>query len=84
MTFLDQVLERVPVERINREARETHFWRTVLTLVAGLLYGVGWLAAKGFTLLWLVLAWSAVAVRVGWQEGRRAGSAGNRSRPSGS
>lgn len=71
MTFLDDVLERVPVEQINREARQVRFWRTTLTLIAGLLFGVGWLAAKVFTGLWLVLAWSATAVKVGWQEGRR-------------
>lgn len=72
-TFLDDVLQRVPVEQINREARETHFWRTVLTLIAGLLFGIGWLAAKIFTGLWFALAWSATAVKVGWQEGRRRG-----------
>jgi hypothetical protein len=71
MTFLDDALNRVPVERITREAREIHFWRTVLTLVAGLLYGVGWVVAKLFTGFWLVLTWCFTAVRLGWQEGRR-------------
>lgn len=68
-------VDRVPVERITREAREIRFWRTVLTLLAGLLFGLGWLAAKAFTLLWLAAVWSATAVKVGWQEGRR-GAAG--------
>lgn len=71
MTFFDDVLTRVPVEQITREAREVHFWRTVLTVIAGLLFGLGWLAAKTFALLWLAATWTVVAVRVGWQEGRK-------------
>jgi hypothetical protein len=71
VTFFDDVLQRVPVEQINREAREVHFWRTVLTFIAGLLYGVGWFTARAFGLLWLALAWTAVAVKVGWVEGRK-------------
>lgn len=70
-TFLEDVLERVPVEQINREAREVRFWHTLLTLIAGFLFGIGWVAAKLFTGLWFVVVWVAVAVRVGWQEGRR-------------
>lgn len=68
-------VDRVPVERITREARQVHFWRSVLTLLAGLLFGLGWLAAKAFAVLWLAGVWSATAVKVGWQEGRR-GAAG--------
>jgi len=70
MAFLDDVLTHVPMERINRQAREVHFWRTVATLLAGLLFAVGWLVAKGFTVLWLGVAWTATAVKVGWQAGR--------------
>jgi hypothetical protein len=70
VTFLDSVLERVPVDEINRQARDIHFWRTVATLLAGLLFAVGWLVAKGFTVLWLGVAWTATAVKVGWQAGR--------------
>lgn len=71
MAFLDDVLRRVPVEDINRQAREVHFWRTVLTALAGVLFGVGWLAAKVVGVLWLALAWAVVAVRVGWQDARK-------------
>lgn len=67
MAFFDEVL----TDRITAEARQTHFWRTVLTILAGVLFGVGWLAAKAVGVLWLALAWSAVAVRVGWQEARK-------------
>jgi uncharacterized membrane protein YedE/YeeE len=70
VAFLDDVLQRVPVEQINRQAREVRFWRTVLLALAGLLFGVGWLVAKGFAVAWLAMAWTATAVKVGWQAGR--------------
>ncbi len=68
MAFLDEAL----TARITAQARQVHFWRTVLTVLAALLFGIGWLTAKAFGLLWLALAWSAVAVREGWREGRKA------------
>jgi hypothetical protein len=70
------VLERVPVDRISSQAREVRFGRTVLTLIAAVLYGIGWVAAMAFTVLWLALSWSATAVRVGWQEARTPRPAG--------
>ena len=79
MAFLDDVLTRVPVEQINRQAREVHFWRTVATVLAGLLFGVGWLVAKFFRVLWLAVVWVAVAVQLGWKAGR--GQAAPATRP---
>lgn len=64
-------VDRVPVERITAEARQVSFWRTVLRVLAGMLFGLGWLAAKTVAVLWLAVAWSATAVRLGWQEARR-------------
>jgi hypothetical protein len=78
VTFLDGVLEHVPVEQINRQAREIHFWRTMLTLCAGLLFGLGWLVAKAFAVAWLAMAWTATAVKVGWQEGRKSAAPSSR------
>lgn len=69
------VTERVPLERITREARDVHFGRAVLTVVAAVLFGLGWVVARAFGVAWLVVAWCAVAVRVGWQEGRAGGPA---------
>lgn len=66
MTFFDEAL----TQRITAEARETHFWRTVLTVVAGLLFGLGWITYKTFAALWFVAAWCGAAVKVGWQEAR--------------
>ncbi|MGH8952686.1 MAG: hypothetical protein ACRDX9_14855 [Acidimicrobiia bacterium] len=60
------VLERVPVDRINAEARDVQVGRSLLTLLAGFFYLLGWLAGKAVT----GLAWCFAAVRVGWREGR--------------
>lgn len=65
------VLERVPVDRITAEARDVRFWRTVLTAIAGLLYGLGWVTAKAFTLLWLAIVWVGAAVKIGWRDARK-------------
>jgi hypothetical protein len=72
VTFLDSVLRTVPLDEINQRSREVHFWRTVATLLAGLLFAVGWLAAKSLAVLWLAVAWTATAVKVGYQAGRPA------------
>lgn len=65
------VLSRVPVDEISAEARQMRPGRAVLTVIAALFFGLGWLAAKLVTGTWLALTWSAAAVKVGWQEGRR-------------
>lgn len=64
------VLDRVPVERITVEARQVEIGRTLLTLLAGLFYVLGWLAAKLVNVVWFAVAWSWTAVKVGWKEGR--------------
>lgn len=69
MSVMD-TLERVPLERISAEARQIEFRRVLLLVIGGLLFGVGWVAAKTFTVVWAGLVWSAMAVKVGWQEGR--------------
>jgi hypothetical protein len=63
------VLDRVPLDRINTEARDVEIGRAVLTVLAGVLFAVGWLAAKTVGLLVLAVAWSVAAVRVGWSVG---------------
>lgn len=64
-------VQRVPVDRINEQATQLRFWRTVATVLAGLLWGLGWLAAKGCAVAWLAIAWAVAAVRVGWADARR-------------
>lgn len=65
------LIERVPVERINEQAKQLRFWRTVGTVLAGLLWGLGWLAARSCAVAWLAVAWAVAAVRVGWADARR-------------
>lgn len=65
------VLGRVPVDRITVEARQVHPGRLVLTVLAGVLYGIGWLAAKVLGGLWLAVAWAGTAVKVGWTDARK-------------
>jgi hypothetical protein len=60
-------LDRVPVERISERAQQARPGRTVLTVIAGALFGVGWLVAKAFGVLWLAFTWSWAAVGVGWE-----------------
>lgn len=64
------ILERVPVAKITAQAREIRLARTLLVVLAAVLFGVGWLAARAVGVLWLACAWSAVAVREGWRAGR--------------
>lgn len=77
------LLERVPVDRINRQAVQVHPGRVLLAVLGGLFYAIGWAAAKGVAVLWLAAAWVAVAVQVGWQDGRRSSARHRASRGSG-
>jgi len=64
------VLDQVPVGRITEEARGVRFGYTLLAVIAGLLYGLGWLTAKAFGLLWFAVAWAGVAIKLGWTDAR--------------
>lgn len=64
------VLDRVPLDRITAEARTISFARTLLTLIAGILFGLGWVAAKTVKGVWFVAAWTFAAVRAGWREAK--------------
>lgn len=68
------VLDRVPVDRITLEAREVHIGRSLLTLLAGLFYVIGWTVAKLVNILGFAVVWSWAAIKVGWVEGRASAS----------
>lgn len=70
------VLERVPVERISERARSASPGRVVLTVIAAVLFGLGWAAFKAVAVSWLVIAWCGSAVVEGWQSARAAQRAG--------
>lgn len=72
------VLEAVPVRRVTAEAKRTAATvspgRVLLTVLTGVFFVVGWLAAK----TWFALVWMVTAVRVGWtvaHEARQSGEA---------
>jgi hypothetical protein len=70
---LTSISTRVPSARITERARQAHPGRVALTVVACLLMGAGWLAARILGILWLGLAWCAIAASEGWAQGRTAG-----------
>ncbi len=70
---MSDVLDRVPVDRITVEARQVRFDVTLLRVIAGVLYGVGWVTAKAFGIAWFTVAWVCVAVKLGWTDARMGG-----------
>jgi len=69
MTVLDQFFDESLPEKVTAEAREIHFGRVLATVLAGVFYLIGWVAARTCRVVWFGLAWSVTAVRVGWREG---------------
>ena len=69
---LTSVAERVPLDRISRRAHAAKPGRTVLVVIASVLFGVGWLAYKACAVAWLALVWCGSAVIEGWQASRQA------------
>lgn len=61
-------MDRIPVEEITREAQQVNFGKALLTLVAGLLFGLAWLAGKFFRVFLVGAAFTVAAVKVGWKE----------------
>lgn len=66
------VVDGTFVARVNAEAKEIHFWRTVATVLAAVLYGIGWAVGKVFVVAWLALTWTYAAAKVGFQDARGA------------
>jgi hypothetical protein len=64
------ILDRVPLDRISEQAREIRPGRALLTIIAAMLFALGWITAKMLTVAWLAILWSFAAVKVGWQEAR--------------
>lgn len=59
------------VDRVNEEAKDVEFWRAVLTVIAAVLYGVGWTIGWVFKGTWLVVTWCYAAAKVGFMDARR-------------
>jgi len=58
------------IDQITKQARQVHFWRTVAGLIGGIIFIIGWLTAKVFTLLWFASVWCALAARAGWRDAK--------------
>lgn len=65
-TFLD----RVDYEDVTARAHEVSFIKTVARLLAYLLFSVGWVIAKIFTVTWFAAVWMALATADGWNDAR--------------
>lgn len=76
-------LDRVPVSRIRREASQITprgvvlaLSRTLVTVLAGLLYAAGWSAARTVRAVWTGLVWILAAIKLGWKDGVSRGPIG--------
>jgi hypothetical protein len=67
-----RLLERVPMQRISEQAQPVHLGRLLLTVLVGVLYVLGWLAAKTVIGLGVMLGWTVAAARTGWQDAYQA------------
>ena len=63
-----RLLERVPIERIEAEAKPVDLGRLLMTLVVGLFYLLGFVARKVALVLGVGLGWMLAATRTGWQD----------------
>lgn len=62
------VLDRVPVDSITERARQARPGHALLTIIGGLLFGLGWCVAKLFRVAWLTVAWLYMAADEGWRQ----------------
>lgn len=67
---MTSLTERMPLDRIDRRARQVRPGRAALTVIAAVLFAVGWLACKVFAVAWLAAVWCGAAVIEGWQQAR--------------
>lgn len=59
------------LDAISARANDIHFWRTVLTVIAAVLFGAGWVTYKIVAVTWLAAKWCYAAAATGWDEARR-------------
>lgn len=55
------------LERVDTDARELKPHLVVLTVIAAVLFVVGWLIGKAFRAVWLLFAWAWAASKVGFK-----------------
>ena len=65
------ITRRIELDEITAQARQVRFGQVLLTILAAVFFGLGWVVGRFF----LGLAWCAVAVKLGWQAGAARGPA---------
>lgn len=58
------------LERVGKKADEIKIGQALLTAVAAVLYAVGWVTGKVFTIASLAVRWFVAAVVLGWRDSR--------------
>jgi hypothetical protein len=72
-----RLVDRVPLERIQAEARQINLGRALLTALVTVFWLLGWLAGK----LTLAVGFAYAACKVGYAEARNPTKAGPRAGP---
>lgn len=63
-----RVLDRVPVDQIEAEAKPVDLGRLLMVLIVGLFYMIGFGARKVLLVAGMGLGWMVAATRTGWQD----------------
>ena len=63
-----RILERVPLDRIQEQAKPIDVGRLLMVLVVGFFYLCGFTTRKTALVLGVGLGWMLAAVRTGWQD----------------
>ncbi len=63
-----RLLERVPIERIEQQAKPVDLGRVLMVLVVGVFYLLGFVVRKTALMLGVLLGWAVAAVMEGWQD----------------
>ncbi len=58
------------LDQTSVRARDIHLGRALLTVLAAVLFALGWLAGRAVTGAVAVTLWCAAAVALGWRDAR--------------
>lgn len=65
------MFDAAALERIQTQARDIDPVKVAVGIVAAIPYVLGWVVAKVFTVVWIVISWAAAAAMVGWTDARK-------------
>lgn len=75
-----RVLERVPVDRIEAQAKPVDLGRLLMVLVIGLFYLLGFITRKVLLVAGMGLGWMLAAAKTGWQDAAKPAEEQHRAR----